>query len=118
LYWLWADLPPELHEKWMAERRRRDPEAAWRRERLLWFLAVRRTACRVRVAVVAASPFSLQWSQENVALSINSPEARIGLTSVAGVHRRVYAGHTAARLMQPPIPATTRRSRTRAITGP
>jgi hypothetical protein len=23
LHWIWADLPPELHEKWMAERRRR-----------------------------------------------------------------------------------------------
>ena len=36
-------------------------------------------------ALVTAAPFSLQWSQENVALSINSAEARI-----AGVHRRVY----------------------------
>ena len=41
-------------------------------------------------ALLTAAPFSLQWSQENVALSINSAEARIGLTSVAGVHRRVY----------------------------
>ena len=23
LHWIWADLPPVLHEKWMAERRRR-----------------------------------------------------------------------------------------------
>jgi hypothetical protein len=36
-------------------------------------------------ALLTAAPFSLQWSQENVALSINSAEARI-----AGVHRRVY----------------------------
>ena len=35
-------------------------------------------------ALLTAAPFSLQWSQENVALSINSAEARI-----AGVHRRV-----------------------------
>ena len=44
--------------------------------------------------MLTAAPFSLQWSQENVALSINSAEARIGrpltATSVAGVHRRVY----------------------------
>ena len=46
------------------------------------------------VALLTAAPFSLQWSQENVALSINSAEARIGrplpATSVACVHRRVY----------------------------
>ena len=36
-------------------------------------------------ALLTAAPFSLQWSQEKVALSINSAEARI-----AGVHRRVY----------------------------
>ena len=36
-------------------------------------------------ALLTGAPFSLQWSQENVALSINSAEARI-----AGVHRRVY----------------------------
>lgn len=45
-------------------------------------------------ALLTAAPFSLQWSQENVALSINSAEARIGrpptATSVACVHRRVY----------------------------
>jgi hypothetical protein len=35
-------------------------------------------------ALLTAAPFSLQWSQENVALSINNAEARI-----AGVHRRV-----------------------------
>ena len=35
-------------------------------------------------ALLTVAPFSLQWSQENVALSINSAEARI-----AGVHRRV-----------------------------
>ena len=37
-------------------------------------------------ALLTATPFSLQWSQENVALSINSAEARIA----GGVHRRVY----------------------------
>ena len=41
-----------------------------------------------------AAPFSLQWSQKNVALSLDSADARIGrpLTplSVAGVHRRAY----------------------------
>jgi hypothetical protein len=36
-------------------------------------------------ALLTAAPFSLQWSRESVALSINSAEARI-----AGVHRRVY----------------------------
>ena len=35
-------------------------------------------------ALLTAAPFSLQWSQENVALSISSAEARI-----AGLHRRV-----------------------------
>jgi hypothetical protein len=44
--------------------------------------------------LLTAAPFSLQWSQENVALSINSAEARIGrpptATSVACAHRRVY----------------------------
>ena len=57
-------------------------------------------------ALLTAAPFSLQWSQENVALSINSAEARIGrpptATSAACVHRRVYrrtyrrAAYTAA----------------------
>ena len=37
-------------------------------------------------ALLTAAPFSLQWSQENVALSINGAEARIA----GGVHRRVY----------------------------
>jgi hypothetical protein len=48
----------------------------------------------VGAAMLAAAPFSLQWSQKTVALSLNSAEARIGrpLTpmSVAGVHRRAY----------------------------
>ena len=84
-------------------------------------------------ALLTAAPFSLQWSQENVAPSINGAEARIAGASIEGS----TAGHTAARLMQPErlewpdtamahimaialrtIPATTRRSRTRAITGP
>ena len=37
-------------------------------------------------ALLTAAPFSLQWSQENVALSMNGAEARIA----GGVHRRVY----------------------------
>ena len=45
-------------------------------------------------ALLAAVPFSLQWSQKNVALSLDSAEARIGrpltATSVAGVNRRVH----------------------------
>jgi hypothetical protein len=44
--------------------------------------------------LLTAAPFSLQWSQNNVALSLDSADARIGrpLTplSVAGVHRRAY----------------------------
>jgi hypothetical protein len=44
-------------------------------------------------ALLAAAPFSLQWSQKTVTLSLDSADARIGrpLTplSVAGVHRRV-----------------------------
>ena len=83
-------------------------------------------------ALLTAAPFSLQWSQKNVALSINSAEAGLR-ASIEGSTAR----HTAARLMQPQrlewpdtamahitaiafrtIPATTRRSRTRAITGP
>src|SRR6516225_5445990 len=45
-------------------------------------------------ALLTSVPFSLQSSQKNVALSLDSAEARIGrpLTalSVAGVHRRAY----------------------------
>jgi len=45
-------------------------------------------------ALLTAAPFSLQWSQDEVSLSLNSADARIGrpltATSVAGVHRRVY----------------------------
>jgi hypothetical protein len=37
-------------------------------------------------ALLTAAPFSLQWSQENVALSISGAEAR----NAGGVHRRVY----------------------------
>ena len=46
----------------------------------------------VGAALLTATPFSLQWSQKNVALSLYSADARVGqpLTagSVAGVHRR------------------------------
>jgi hypothetical protein len=45
-------------------------------------------------AILCAAPFSLQWSQKTVTLSLDSAEARLGrpLTplSVAGVHRRAY----------------------------
>jgi hypothetical protein len=45
-------------------------------------------------ALLAAVPFSIQWSQKNVTLSLDSAEARIGRPwtplSVAGVHRRAY----------------------------
>ena len=48
----------------------------------------------VGVALLTAAPFSLQWSQKAVTLSLDSADARIGrpLTplSVAGVHRRAY----------------------------
>src|SRR5256885_16755321 len=46
-------------------------------------------------ALLAAAPFSFQWSPEkNVVLSLDTADARIGrpltATSVAGVHRRAY----------------------------
>src|SRR5438128_9665702 len=45
-------------------------------------------------AILTAVPLSLQWSQKNVALSLDSAEAQIGrpptATSVAGVSRRVH----------------------------
>src|SRR5436190_23690307 len=45
-------------------------------------------------ALLAAAPFSLQWWQKTVTLSLDSADARIGrpLTpgSVAGVNRRVH----------------------------
>src|SRR4029077_412424 len=48
----------------------------------------------VGAALLTAVPFSLQWSQKTVTLSLDSADARIGrpLTplSVAGVHRRAY----------------------------
>jgi hypothetical protein len=48
----------------------------------------------VGAALLAAAPFSLQWSQKTVTLTLDSADARIGrpLTpmSVAGVHRRAY----------------------------
>src|SRR5262245_18525086 len=63
----------------------------------------------VGAALLSAAPFSLQWSQKNVALSLDSADARVGrpltATSVAGVNRRahrrayrraVYAGAVAA----------------------
>jgi len=52
----------------------------------------------VGAALLTATPLSLQWSQKNVALSLDSADARVGrpltATSVAGVHRRAYRhGH-------------------------
>jgi hypothetical protein len=48
----------------------------------------------VGAALLAAAPFSLQWSQKTVTLSLDRADARLGrpLTpmSVAGVHRRAY----------------------------
>jgi hypothetical protein len=45
-------------------------------------------------ALLTVTPFSLQWSQDEVSLSLNSVNARIGrpltATSIACVHRRVY----------------------------
>jgi hypothetical protein len=51
-------------------------------------------------AILTAAPLSLQWSQKNVALSLDRAEAQTGqppaATSVAGVsrkvHRRAYRG--------------------------
>ena len=44
-------------------------------------------------ALLTAVPLTLQWSQNNVTLSLDSAEARIGrpltATSIAGVNRRV-----------------------------
>ena len=48
----------------------------------------------VGAALLSATPFTLQWSQKNVALSLDSADARVGrpltATSVAGVNRRVH----------------------------
>ena len=48
----------------------------------------------VGAALLTATPLSLQWSQKNVALSLDSADARVGrpltATSVAGVHRRAH----------------------------
>src|SRR5260370_28265105 len=45
-------------------------------------------------ALLTVAPFSLQWSQDEVSLSLNSVNARIGrpltATWIAGGHRRVY----------------------------
>jgi hypothetical protein len=45
-------------------------------------------------AILTAMPLSLQWSQKNTMLSLDSAEARIGrpltATSIAGVNRRVH----------------------------
>ena len=40
-------------------------------------------------ALLTVAPFSLQWPQDEVSLSLNSAHAR-PLTSIAGIHRRLY----------------------------
>jgi len=40
-------------------------------------------------ALLTVAPFSLQWPQHEVSLSLNSANAR-PLTSIAGIHRRLY----------------------------
>ena len=40
-------------------------------------------------ALLTVAPFSLQWPQDEVALSLNSANAR-PLASIAGIHRRLY----------------------------
>ena len=40
-------------------------------------------------ALLTVAPFSLQWPQDEVSLSLNSANAR-PLTSIAGIHRRLY----------------------------
>jgi len=48
----------------------------------------------VGAALLSTAPFSLQWSQKSVVLSLDSADARVGrpltATSVAGVNRRVH----------------------------
>jgi hypothetical protein len=48
----------------------------------------------VGAALLSAAPFSFQWTEKNLALSLNTADARVGrpltATSVAGVHRRAY----------------------------
>jgi hypothetical protein len=48
----------------------------------------------VTAALLSAAPLSLHWSEKNVAISLDSADARVGrpLTpgSVAGVNRRVH----------------------------
>ena len=45
-------------------------------------------------ALLTAAPFTLQWSQKTVSLSVDSADARIGRPatplSIAGVQRRAY----------------------------
>jgi len=42
-------------------------------------------------ALLTVAPFSLQWSQDEVSLSLNSVNARPQMaTSIAGAHRRVH----------------------------
>jgi hypothetical protein len=55
-------------------------------------------------ALLTAAPFSLQWSQRNLALSLDSADARIGrpltATSVAGVHEGFTDEHIVAQFTE------------------
>ena len=51
-------------------------------------------------AILTAVPLSLQWSQKNVALSLDSAKAGTA-TSAAGVNRRVHRRDIAAQLTEP-----------------
>jgi hypothetical protein len=46
-------------------------------------------------ALLIAAPFSLQWSQKNVSLSLDSAEARTA-TRIAGFSRRVHPTYRCA----------------------
>ena len=51
-------------------------------------------------ALLTVAPFSLQWSQDEVSLSLNSANARpLTATSIAASIGGSTAGHTAARPM-------------------
>ena len=73
-------------------------------------------------ALLTAAPFSLQWTQKNVALSLDSSEARIGrpgtALSVAGVHRRAYRRAVRSTVYGIGAAPHLRRSATLAPQGP
>ena len=68
-------------------------------------------------ALLTAAPFSLQWSQDEVSL----PRANARTSRLMQPQRLEWPDTAMAHIMAialRTIPATTRRSRTRAITGP